>query len=160
MLNLNAMLLQVRSPLRTTRAKVANWIDKKVENTMLRLLKWILSKRSAQELIANELSFGGPLCRVLRNTVEDNMNSFEVDADNVSGLDKFVEDCMDNFEVDADKVSGLERFVEDLVENIQVSASNVEGLTEAITEAVAEDQDLQTELTSAVMQLIAKKFKD
>ncbi len=122
------------NPVPQLRASFAKW----TENVLERVLDWVLSKESTRQMIADLL-----LERQCRNNLRDMM-------------DDRLDDRLDGFEIDVENVSGLNRAIEDSVE--EAFNNNAYGIDEHVREVLMNDKDLQEELTNAVMQAIAKKL--
>jgi hypothetical protein len=80
------------------------------------------------------------LAEAIQEMVEESLRNERIEADDINNLDDAIESYLQDHppEVDADDVTGLERFVENAIENATIEADNINGLDEAIRSVVGE----------------------
>lgn len=111
-------------------------VARRVEHALACGMRWLLSHREVQQVIADAFASGTPMCGVLSGAIEDALSSATIDCDNVEGLgrmiDESIENAVINMSVDAENIEGLDIVVERIV------GEEVEKLTDDVAQVLAE----------------------
>ena len=114
-------------------------IELKLEQLAIRFFAWAIAKPSVQRVIVEQFEARyTPMCLALSNAINNVLEG-------------------EGREVDADNVSGLERYIEHALEQAEFDAKNIQGLEEAIANHF-DKNDLQEELADAVLAEIANRL--
>lgn len=106
------------------------------ERLALSAITWLLSYRSVQRVIADEMQRGGAMCRVIKEAVESQLEGNEIERLMSDTVSEAISDWERNFEIDVDSIKGLD---------------------DAVREIII-DRDTQEEMASLVVELIATKL--
>lgn len=103
-----------------------NNIDRKIENALVTAVHWVISKRSVQKVIAEQFQSQTPLCHVLEMAIENYRG--EIDADDISGLDKAIEGsiemAMRDLEIEANQITDFDRAVKEVIDDHRSDLAN------------------------------------
>lgn len=98
------------------RQRLSVWWFRKVSWALASIVGWALSRREVQQVIADAFSGQTPMCKVLREAVDD--REVSVDADDIVGLSGAIDNALEHLEIDAENVNGLSKEIEAHLEEL------------------------------------------
>jgi hypothetical protein len=143
---------------------LSKWIGSKVEAVVVYAVEWAFSKPSVQKAFLENIDCDSPIGRSINRQIEayvedDRHNG--VDADDVTGLDRYIENALENLEVEMDSVQGLESHVENAIDRAieNLTTENIEGFSEAVAEVMEENLDYAAITKQVTEEIVARLTK-
>lgn len=116
------------------------WAHMKAVDGTAAFFDWALSQRKVQAVIARRVQQHGILCAAVSDAVD--AQSFEVDADNVVGLERYIEGAvergMNDLELHAENIKDLDVEIRECISRDLRDGDFTDDLADAIGEVLAE----------------------
>jgi hypothetical protein len=106
------------------------------ERQLAAFIRWAISKRAVQEAIAEQFSGATPMCRVLKDAIDSAVDGLEVPTPR--DIEEAVDSALQHFEIDCENVKGLDSEIANAVDQAVEDDDRVKAIVDNVCETIAE----------------------